>query len=32
MKPYKQLTYEQRCQIYVLKKRDLAQQAIADAI
>ncbi|MBL1275035.1 MAG: IS30 family transposase [Ectothiorhodospiraceae bacterium] len=32
MKPYKQLTYEQRCQIYVLKKRDLTQQAIADAI
>jgi len=32
MKPYKQLTYEQRCQIYVLKKRDLTQQTIADAI
>ncbi len=28
MKSYKQLTYEQRCQIYVLKQSNLAQQAI----
>lgn len=32
MKSYKQLTYEQRCQIYVLKQSNLAQQAIGDAI
>ena len=29
---YKQLTYEQRCQIYALKKRDMSQQVIADTI
>ena len=29
---YKQLTYEQRCQIYVLKKSEMTQQAIADSI
>ncbi|HFE39597.1 MAG TPA: IS30 family transposase, partial [Gammaproteobacteria bacterium] len=29
---YKQLTYEQRCQIYVLKKSDMSQQDIADTI
>lgn len=32
MNHYKQLTYEQRCQIEVLKKSGLSQQAIADAI
>jgi len=29
---YEQLTYEQRCQIYVLNKSDMTQQDIADAI
>ena len=29
---YKQLTYEQRCQIYALKKSDMSQQYIADMI
>jgi len=29
---YKQLTYEQRCQIYILKKSGIFQQAIANAI
>ena len=32
MKTYKQLTYEQRCQIYVLKKSEMSQQTIADTI
>jgi IS30 family transposase len=32
MKRYKQLSYEQRCQIYVLKKSKMTQQAIADTI
>ena len=32
MKLYKQLTYEQRCQIYALNKRDMSQQDIADAV
>jgi len=32
MNRYKQLTYEQRCQIYVLKKSDMSQQDIAEAI
>lgn len=32
MKTYKQLTYEQRCQIEVLKKSGISQQAIADLI
>jgi len=32
MKPYKQLTYEQRCQIYVLKNSDMSQQAIANRV
>jgi len=32
MKTYKQLTYEQRCQIYALKKSGLSQQSIADII
>jgi IS30 family transposase len=32
MKPYKQLTYEQRCQIEVLKKSGISQQAIATLI
>ncbi len=32
MKTYKQLTYEQRCQIYVLVKTALTQQQIADII
>ncbi len=29
---YKQLTYEQRCQIFVLKQEGGGQQAIANAI
>lgn len=32
MNRYKQLTYEQRCQIEVLKKSGFSQQGIADAI
>lgn len=32
MKAYKQLTYEQRCQIYVLKKSGMSQQNIAKTI
>jgi len=32
MKSYKQLTYEQRCQIYALKKTNKSQQVIADLI
>jgi len=32
MKSYKQLTYEQRCQIYALKKTNNSQQVIADFI
>lgn len=32
MKRYKQLTYEQRCQIEVLKKRGDSQTAIAEAV
>lgn len=32
MKHYQQLTYEQRCQIYLLKQEDYSQQATADAI
>jgi len=32
MKHYQQLTYEQRCQIYVLKQEAYSQQATADAI
>ena len=32
MKSYKQLTYEQRCQIYALKKTNNSQQAIANVI
>lgn len=32
MKSYKQLTYEQRCQIKVLKKSGISQQAIAALI
>ena len=32
MKTYSQLTYEQRCQIFVLKKTGNSQQEIADAI
>lgn len=32
MNTYKQLTYEQRCQIYVLKESDMSQQKIADSI
>lgn len=32
MRTYKQLTYEQRCQIYALKKINHSQQAIADVI
>jgi IS30 family transposase len=32
MKSYKQLTYDQRCQIYILKESEMSQQAIADAI
>lgn len=32
MRTYKQLTYEQRCQIDALKKSGMSQQAIADVI
>ena len=32
MSNYKQLTYEQRCQIEVLKKSGMTQQEIADAV
>jgi len=32
MRTYKQLTYEQRCQIEALKKSGMSQQAIADVI
>jgi IS30 family transposase len=32
MSSYKQLTYEQRCQIEVLKKSGFSQQSIADAV
>jgi len=32
MKQYQQLTYEQRCQIEVLKKSGMKQQAIGDAV
>ena len=32
MKHYKQLTYEQRCQIFVLKKSGNTQQEIANTI
>ena len=32
MNTYKQLTYEQRCQIYVLNKSAMSQQAIADTV
>jgi IS30 family transposase len=32
MTTYKQLTYEQRCQIYVLKKSEMSQQKIAGSI
>lgn len=32
MAQYKQLTYEQRCQIEVLKKRGMSQSEIADAV
>jgi hypothetical protein len=32
MKPYKQLTYEQPCQIEVLKKSGISQQEIAALI
>ena len=32
MKHYQQLTYEQRCQIEVLKKSKMTQQEIADAV
>ena len=32
MSSYKQLTYEQRCQIDVLKKSGFSQQRIADAV
>ncbi len=32
MKYHKQLTYEQRCQIFVLKQEGCGQQAIANAI
>ncbi len=32
MTHYNQLTYEQRCQIYALKKRKMSQQDIADVI
>ena len=32
MKPYKQLTYEQRCQIYALNKSDMSQQDIGDTV
>ncbi len=29
MKTYKQLTYEQRCQIYALSKTDISQNKMA---
>jgi IS30 family transposase len=32
MKKYKQLTYEQRCQIYALKKTKISQQEVADSL
>ena len=32
MKHYKQLTYDLRCQIYVLKQENYSQQAIADTL
>lgn len=32
IRQYQQLTYEQRCQIYALKKTGLSQRAIAEAI
>ncbi|MEW7977032.1 MAG: helix-turn-helix domain-containing protein [Candidatus Sedimenticola endophacoides] len=32
MRTYKQLTYEQRCQIGVLNGTDMTQQEIADAV
>jgi IS30 family transposase len=32
MNKYKQLTYEQRCQIYALKKTKISQQKIADSL
>ena len=32
MRHYQQLTYEQRCQIYVLKKRGYSQREIAKSI
>ncbi|MCU7921324.1 MAG: helix-turn-helix domain-containing protein [Candidatus Thiodiazotropha sp. (ex Dulcina madagascariensis)] len=32
MSDYKQLSYEQRCQIEVLKKSGMTQQEIADAV
>ena len=32
MRTYKQLTYEQRCQIAVLNGTDMTQQEIADAV
>ena len=32
MRHYQQLTYEQRCQIYVLKKRGYSQREIATSI
>jgi len=32
MSDYKQLTYELRCQIYALKKTDMTQQEMADAV
>jgi len=31
MKHYQQLTYEQRCQIYLVKQEGYSQQATADA-
>lgn len=32
IRDYQQLTYEQRCQISVLKKRDCTQREIAEAL
>jgi IS30 family transposase len=32
MKRYKQLTYEQRCQIEVLKKSEMSQRMIANVV
>ena len=32
MRTYKQLTYEQRCQIAVLNRTDMTQQEMADAV